>query len=62
MNLLNNLLYRLSFLDVAYSPMGSYVGETSPATKAILLAILVLFLAFVGYLIWKSIRRKDDDY
>lgn len=62
MNLWNNLLHRLSLLDVAYSPMGSYMGETSPATKAILLVVLVLFLAFVGYLIWKSIRRKDDDF
>lgn len=60
MNLLSTLLYPLSLLDVAYSPMGSYVGETSPATKAILLAILILFLAFVGYLIWKSIQRNDD--
>ncbi len=53
-----NLL--LPFLDVAYSPMGSYVGETTLVTKIILLAVLILFLAFVGYLIWSSIHKKDD--
>ena len=61
MNLLSNLISHLTFLDVAFGPSFS-MGETDPATKAILIVVLVLFLAFVGYLIWKSIRKKDDDF
>lgn len=60
MNLLSIFLYPFSLLDAAVSPMGSFVGETSTATKIILLVILILFLAFVVYLIWNSIRKKDD--
>lgn len=61
MNLLNTFLYRLSLLDVAYTPMSSYMGETSFLTKVIILAVLVLFLGFVGYLIWKSLHGKDGE-
>lgn len=60
MNLLHTLLYRLALLDVAFGPSFS-MGEVDPATKVILIVVLVAFLGFVGYLIWQSIRRKKDD-
>ena len=50
------------FLDVAIGPSFSsnLNGDSiDPITKIILIAILVIFLAFVGYLIWKSLQKKD---
>ena len=56
-----NLLYFLSlyfpFLDVAFGPSFS-MGEVDPATKVIVIIILVLFLAFVGWLIYNSLKKK----
>lgn len=57
MNSLFSLWNRLSFLDVAYGP-SIFVGEIDPVTKALVIVILILFLAFVGYLIYNSIKRK----
>lgn len=61
MNLLNTFLYRLSLLDVAYGPSFSSMGEVDPVTKVILIVVLVAFLGFIGYLIWNSVRKKDDE-
>lgn len=50
------------FLDVAIGPSFSgnvNVDTIDPVTKVILVAVLVIFLAFVGYLIWKSLQKKD---
>ena len=50
------------FLDVAFGPSFSNnvsADTLDPVTKAILIAVLVLFLVFVGYLIWKSLQKKD---
>ncbi len=52
------LFYPFSFLDVAFGPSFS-VGEIDPVTKGIVVIILILFLGFVGYLIWKSLQKKD---
>ena len=59
MNLLNNLITRFYLLDVAFGPSFS-MGEIAPATKVILIIVLIAFLGFVGYLIWNSIRKKDQ--
>lgn len=62
MNLFYFLPFYFPFLDLApINPVINH-GTTSPETKAIIIGILVVFLAFVGYLIWKAIRRKDDDF
>lgn len=50
--------YPFSFLDVAFGPSFS-AGEIDPVTKGIVVIILILFLGFVGYLIWKSLQKKD---
>lgn len=47
----------LSYLDVAFGPSFS-AGEVDPVTKGILLVILVLFLAFIGYLIYTALKKK----
>lgn len=62
MNLLSFLPLYFPFLDVAFGPSFSsnVNAETiDPVTKTILIAVLVIFLAFVGYLIWKSLQKKD---
>ena len=56
MNLLNNLMSRMIFLDVAFGPSFS-VGEIDPATKIIVIVVLVAFLGFIGYLIWNSLKK-----
>ncbi len=56
MNFLSLLPLHFPFLDVAFGPSFS-MGETTLATKIILLAVLALFLLFIGYLIWKSIKK-----
>ena len=56
MNLLNNLMSQLTLLDVAYGP-SIFVGEIDPVTKGLVIVILLLFLSFVGYLIWKSLKK-----
>lgn len=64
MNLFFSLWTLFPFLDVAFGPSFSSDVDAStfdPVTKGILIAVLVLFLAFVGYLIWKSIKDKRDD-
>lgn len=64
MNFLLFLPMYLPFLDVAFGPSfssGDLDTALDPATKAILIVVLVLFLAFIGYLIWKSIRDKKND-
>ena len=62
MNLLNNLVSRLTLLDVAIGPSfsGSFDGDSiDPITRVILIVVLVLFLVFIGYLIWKSLQNKN---
>ena len=62
MNILNFLPMHLPFLDVAFGPSfsTSFDGDSiDPVTKAILIAVLVLFLTFIGYLIWNSLHKKD---
>ena len=58
------LLYVFTFLDlVPPQPVTIPMNQTvDPITKIIAVGVLILFLAFIGYLIWKSIRdkRKDD--
>ena len=56
MNLLSNLMPRMTFLDVAFGPSFS-MGEIDPATKVIVIVVLVAFLGFVGYLIWNSLKK-----
>lgn len=60
MNLFYFLPFCFPFLDLA--PIGPVInhGTTSPETKAIIIGLLVVFLAFVGYLIWKAIKNKRD--
>lgn len=57
MNLLYFLPLYFPFLDVAFGPSFS-MGEVDPATKVIVIIILVLFLAFVGWLIYNSLKKK----
>jgi len=57
MNLLYFLPLYFPFLDVAFGPSFS-MGEVDPATKVIVIVILIAFLSFVGYLIWNSIKKK----
>ncbi len=57
------LLYLFTLLDlVPTKPITYNPGKADPTVQVIVIIILILFLAFVGYLIWKSIRdkRKDD--
>lgn len=56
MNLLSNLISRMTFLDVAVGPSFS-MGEIDPATKVIVVVVLVAFLGFIGYLIWNSLKK-----
>ena len=56
MNLLSNLISRMTFLDVAFGPSFS-MGEIDPATKLIVGVVLVAFLGFIGYLIWNSLKK-----
>jgi len=58
MNLLNTLLHQIALLDVAFGPSFS-MGEVDPVTKGIVIVVLIAFLGFVGYLIWKSLQKKD---
>ena len=57
MNLLSNLMSRLTFLDVAFGPSFS-MGEFDPATKVIVIVVLLAFLGFVGYLIWNTLKKN----
>ena len=57
MNLLYFLPLYFPFLDVAFGPSFS-MGEIDPATKVIVIVVLVAFLGFVGYLIWNSRKKK----
>ena len=56
MNLLYFLPLYFPFLDVAFGPSFS-MAEVDPATKVIVIVILIAFLSFVGYLIWNSIKK-----
>jgi len=56
MNLLSNLMSRMTFLDVAFGPSFS-MGEIDPATKVIVIVVLIAFLGFIGYLIWNSLKK-----
>ena len=58
MNIFSFLSMYLPFLDVAIGPSFS-TNEIDPATKAIVLIILIVFLCFIGYLIWNSLHKKD---
>lgn len=61
MNIFYFLPMYLPFLDVAFGPSfsGNFDSDTiDPITKGILILVLVLFLAFIGYLIWKSLQKK----
>ena len=57
MNLLYFLTLYFPFLDVAFGPSFS-MGEVDPATKVIVIVILVFFLVFVGWLIYNSLKKK----
>ncbi len=48
------------FLDIAPMTPSVYVNSADPATVIVVLLVLVLFLGFVGYLVWKSIRSRHD--
>ena len=61
MNIFYFLPMYLPFLDVAFGPSfsGNFDSDTiDPITKGILILVLVLVLAFIGYLIWKSLQKK----
>ena len=57
MNIFNFLPMYFPFLDVAFGPSFS-ASEVDPVTKGILLVILVLFLLFIGYLIYNVLKKK----
>ncbi len=59
MNILFSLWTLLPFLDMASTP-SIFVHKPDPAKVAFIIVVLVLFLAFIGYLIWKSIRDKKE--
>jgi len=59
MSLYHLLPMYFPFLDVAFGPSFS-MGEVDPVTKVIVIIVLLFFLAFIGYLIWKSLRKKDN--
>lgn len=56
MNIFHFLSLHFPFLDVAFGPSFS-MGEIDPATKVIVIVVLVAFLGFVGYLIWNSLKK-----
>ena len=56
MNIFNFLSLYMPFLDVAIGPSFS-MGEVDPATKVIVIVILIAFLGFIGYLIWNSLKK-----
>ena len=61
MNLLNALQFQLSLLYVAFGPSFSadeVNAAMDPVTKIILIIVFVCFLAFIGYLIWNSLKKK----
>lgn len=61
MNLFLFLPMYFPYLDVAIGPSFSGNVDAStidPATKIILIAVLVLFLAFIGYLIYNALKKK----
>lgn len=61
MNLLSYLPIYFPFLDVAFGPsFSNNMGASGidPVTKTILIVVLVLFLAFIGYLIYNSLKKK----
>ena len=57
MNLLYFRTLYFPFLDVAFGPSFS-MGEVDPATKVIVIVVLILFLSFVGWLIYNSLKKK----
>lgn len=60
MNLLSNLMSRMTFLDVAFGPSfsGNVNGDAiDPVTKGILIIVFLAFLGFIGYLIWNSLKK-----
>lgn len=57
MNLIYYVQFLIPFLDLV--PMTHNFGTTSPETKVVILAVLAIFLAFVGYLLWRTLRKKD---
>ena len=61
MNIFYFLPIYLPFLDVAFGPSfsGNVNGDAiDPVTKGILILVFVLFLAFIGYLIYNSLKKK----
>jgi len=57
MNIFHFLPLYLPFLDVAFGPSFS-MGEIDPATKVIVIVVLIAFLGFVGYLIWNTLKKE----
>ena len=57
MNIFHFLPLHLPFLDVAFGPSFS-MGEIDPATKVIVIVVLIAFLGFVGYLIWNTLKKE----
>ena len=61
MNIFSFLPMYLPFLDVAFGPSFSenFNGDAiDPVTKVILVVVLLLFLSFIGYLIYNSLKKK----
>lgn len=61
MNIFTFLPMYFPFLDVAFGPSFSGNFDTDaidPVTKVILIMVLVLFLIFIGYLIYNSLKKK----
>lgn len=56
MNALFPLWRSLPFLDQVFTPPSTVPPDSSPT--ALLVIILILFLAFIGYLIWCALTKK----
>ena len=64
MNIFHFLSLYFPLLDVAFGPSFSGNADAStldPATKIILIVVLVIFLVFIGYLIWKALHSNHDN-
>ena len=69
MNILLPLWNLLPFLDIAITPhstvtptpdptMTSVSAETADSMTGVLLIVLIIFLIFIGILIWNALKKK----
>lgn len=61
MNLFFSLWTLFPFLDLVITPppeITTPTGEPSPAMSPVPIIVLVLFLIFIGYLIWNALKKK----